>query len=369
MIQNPVRFSPFTPQPIALLSEEGEWIGPFELSLEDSTLQRFYRDMLQARLLDERLTILLRTGKTSFVAPLSGHEAAQIGIAYALRRGHDWLFPYYRDLGLVLAMGLPLRELFGQVLATQADPAKGRQMPSHPGSRSLNIFTVASPIASHVPPAAGAAVSMKLQGTDQVAICTFGEGATSEGDWYAGINFAAVQGAPAVFICENNRYAISVDYTHQTAAPSVADKAHAFGIPGYQVDGMDVLASYFVVREAIERAREGQGPALVELLVYRYGAHSSADDDSLYRPREEVNYWKARDPILRFQRFLSRRGLWDPAWEESLRKELQAEQEAALSEALNAGEVPAEWMFDDVYAQPTWPLEEGRALIKEELHG
>ncbi len=360
-------FQPFTEQPIALLSEEGEWIGDFPLDLDETLLRRLYRDMLAVRLMDERFTVLLRTGKVSFTAPMAGHEAAQVAVAHALRRGHDWVFPYYRDYGLALALGVPPVEIFGQMIATRADPSKGRQMPCHPSSRPLNIFAAASTVASHIPPATGAALSMKIQGTGQVAVCTFGDGATSEGDWYAAINFAAVQRVPAVFVCENNRYAISVPYGCQTATRTIAEKAHAFGIPGYHVDGMDVLASYYVAREAIERARAGHGPSLVELVVYRYGPHSSADDDTRYRPREEVELWRQRDPLARYQRFLTRRGLWNEEWEQQLREEIAREQAEAIEAAERAGEVPAEWMFDDVYAEPLWHLERQRALLRAEL--
>ncbi|MBI5812561.1 MAG: thiamine pyrophosphate-dependent dehydrogenase E1 component subunit alpha [Deinococcota bacterium] len=367
MIKDSWTFKPFTDRPIALVDEQGSWVADFPMELPPDFLRGLYRDMLAARLLDEKFVILIRTGKTSFIAPHAGHEAAQVGIAQALQRGHDWLFPYYRDMGLMVAMGVPFKEIFGQMLGNAADPAKGRQMPSHPGSRALNIFTVCSAIASHIPPAAGAAISMKLQGTGQVSVCTFGDGATSEGDWYAGINFAAVQGAPAVFACLNNRYAISVDLSHQTAAHTIADKAHAFGIPGYHVDGMDVLASYFVMREVIERARSGHGPVLVELEVYRYGPHSSADDDLRYRSKEEVEAAKRRDPIERFRRFLEKQGLWNLEWEEMLRADLKAQIDRALEEAEAMGEVPALAMFDDVFAEPTWNLIEQRALVQEEL--
>lgn len=367
MVRDTRRFEPFSLEPIRLMGEEGEWLGAFPLDLTEETLRRLYRDMLAARMLDERYTILIRTGKTSFIAPAAGHEAAQVGTAYAIRPGFDWVFPYYRDHGLALALGVPLAELFGQMLATRADPNKARQMPAHPGSKRLNLFTVASPIASHIPPAAGAAISMKLQKTGQVVVCTFGDGATSEGDWYAGINFAAVQKAPAVFVAENNFYAISVNLRLQSGSPTIADKAHAFGIPGYLVDGMDVLASYYVVKEAVERARRGEGPSLIELQVYRYGPHSSADDDTRYRSREEVETWRKRDPILRFQRFLEKRGLWDEAWERALREEIGQEIAKALQEAEAAGEVPPEWMFEDVFAEMPWHLRRQRELLREEL--
>lgn len=367
MVRDTRRFEPFSLEPIRLIGEDGEWLGAFPLDLTEETLRRLYRDMLAARMLDERYTILTRTGKTSFIAPAAGHEAAQVGVAHAIRPGFDWVFPYYRDHGLALALGVPLVELFGQMLATRADPNKARQMPAHPGSKRLNLFTVASPIASHIPPAAGAAISMKLQKTGQVVVCTFGDGATSEGDWYAGINFAAVQKAPAVFVAENNFYAISVNLRLQSGSPTIADKAHAFGIPGYLVDGMDVLASYYVVKEAVERARRGEGPSLIELQVYRYGPHSSADDDTRYRSREEVEAWRKRDPILRFQRFLEKRGLWDKAWERALWEEIGQEIAKALQEAEAAGEVPPEWMFEDVFAEMPWHLRRQRELLREEL--
>lgn len=360
MIQETRLFKPFGKTPIALTTEAGTWSAPFELDLNDSTLHAMYRDLVLARLLDERLVNLQRTGKSSFIAPTSGHEGAHIGLAYAVRPGFDWLFPYYRDLGLVMALGVPLAEIFGQMLGTRADPNKGRQMPNHPGSAPLNIFTAASPIASHIPPAVGAAMSMKLRGTGQVAVATFGDGATSEGDFHAGVNFAAVQGAPIVFVCENNRYAISVDLHKQSASETVAAKAHAYGMPGYTVDGMDPLGCFYVLQEAVARAREGRGPALVELLVYRYGPHSNADDDSGYRSADEVAAWRGRDPLGRFRRFLEGRGLWSDAQEATLRDELKGRLEAALAEAEAAGRVPTEWLFDDVYAEQPDFLERQR---------
>lgn len=363
MIQETRLFEAFNQTPLSLVGEDGAWRGVFDLDLAPDTLRAMYRDLVCARLLDARLGQLQRLGKTSFVAPNAGHEGAHIGVAYALRAGSDWLFPYYRDHGLVVALGVPLREIFGQMLATRADPNKGRQMPAHPGSGALNIFTAASPIASHLPPAAGAALSMKLQNTGQVAVATFGDGATSEGDFHAALNFAGVQGAPVVFVCENNGYAISVDLRKQSGSATVAAKAHAYGMPGYTVDGMDTLACFYVMREAVARARSGQGPVLVELLVYRYGAHSSADDDSHYRAREEVAAWRARDPLPRFRRLLERRGLWSAGDEEALQGELEEALADALREAEDAGAVPTEWLFDDVYAHlPEFLLEQRETL-------
>jgi 2-oxoisovalerate dehydrogenase E1 component alpha subunit len=364
MIQDSQRFKPFTDRPISLIGDQGQWLGHFELDLSEDGLKGFYRDMLAARLLDESLTRMQRGGKISFAAPSAGHEAAQVGIAHSMKARQDWLFPYYRDSGLVLALGVPLRELLGQSMASRADPNKGRQMPAHPGSKDYKVFTVASAIASHLPPAVGAAISMKLLNTAEVAVASFGDGATSEGDFHAAINYAGVQGAPIVFACENNRYAISVDFHKQTASETIAVKAEAYGMPGYLVDGMDVLASYYVMKEAVERARSGHGPALVELTVYRYGPHSSADDDSRYRPKDEVERWKKRDPLKRFELFLRRQGIWEDAWGEDLETSIKAAQQEAAEEAENAGTWPTESMFEDVYAEPWWNLAEQQRELK-----
>ena len=349
MIRDSDRFPAFSDRPIRLIGAEGEWLGTFDLDLDDDALVGLYRDLLLARLTDERLVRLQRQGKSSFVAPSSGHEAIQVAIAHAVQPGRDWLFPYYRDTGVPTTIGVPLVEVFGQMLGTRADPARGRQMPSHPGSKDFNIYTAASPIASHIPPAVGTGIAMKIAGRGDVCVTSFGDGATSEGDWHAAINFAGAQGAPVLFVCENNRYAISVDLQKQTGSATIAEKARAYGMPGYLVDGMDLLACVYLLRELVARAREGFGPALVDATVYRYGPHSSADDDSVYRPREEVEAWRRRDPLPRFRALLERRGLWDDGAEEAARAEAAERLGAAVREAQEAGAVPFDWVFDDVF--------------------
>jgi 2-oxoisovalerate dehydrogenase E1 component alpha subunit len=360
VITDAQRFQPFSEDPIRLMDDSGAWLAPFSCDVDDDTLIALYRHMVVGRMVDERLVRLQLLGKSSFVAPSSGHEAAQVGIALSVRAGRDWVYPYYRDTALALALGWPPSEMFGQMMGTRADPARGRQMPAHPGSRALHMFTVASPIASHVPVAVGTALAQKLAGAGDATVCTFGEGATSEGDWHAGLNFAGAQGAPIVFACENNRYAISVDLEHQTGSPTVAAKAHAYGMPGYLVDGMDVLASYVVMRDLMAAARDGLGPALVEFTVYRYGPHSSADDDGVYRSKEEVAAWRARDPIPRYRRFLEDRGLWSEAREDEFRTATKAVLDAAEQASEEAGPVPVDWMFDDVLSRPTPQLERQR---------
>lgn len=363
MIGKTQRFEPFAEAPIRVIDEAGQWIAPFPCELDDDFLRGMYRDLVRARRLDERLSTLQRQGKVSFVASAAGHEGVQVGMARAVEPGRDWIYAYYRDLPLALAVGWPLAEAVAQQMATRADPARGRQMPAHPGSAALNLFTVASPIASHVPPAVGTAIAQKLAGKGDVTLCTFGDGATSEGDWHAALNLAGAQGAPAVFVCENNGYAISVAFRHQSGSVDVATKAHAYGMPGFRVDGMDPLACYYVTRQAVAAARDGLGPSLIEAFVYRYGAHSNADDDSRYRPADEVRAWRARDPLGRMRRFLEGRGLWDDASEAALAAELKVELDAAVHAVDAAGPIPLGWMFDDVLAAPSLQLRKQRAAL------
>jgi 2-oxoisovalerate dehydrogenase E1 component alpha subunit len=358
MIKIRERFTAFSSEPISLLNEQGEWLGSFTCDLEEARLVRLYHDMLAARLLDERYLKLRRMGNTSFTPPSAGHEAAQIAVANALMSGHDWVFPYYRDTGLCLSLGMPAKDILAQAMGSSLDLSRARQMPGHPSSRDLNVFSPASAIASHIPPAVGVAISMKLQNTGQVAVASFGDGATSEGDFHAAINFAGVQGAPIIFVCQNNRLAISVDYHKQTASETIAIKAKAYGMPGYFVDGMDVLACYYVMQEAVERARSGVGPSLVEMLCYRFGAHSSDDDDMRYRSKDEIKTWRKRDPLLRMQRFLEKQGLWSEKQERDWRAEIEAELNRVVAEIEAAPAVPTSWMFEDVFAEMPEHLQE-----------
>lgn len=361
-------FEAFSEQPISLIDANDRWCGAFDLDLDDSTLIDFYEDLLRMRLLDERLNTLLRTGKTSFVAPCSGHEAAQTGIGRAMRRHHDWLFPYYRDQGLAVLLS-SADEVLAQFQASCSDRNKARQMPGHPGSDQAHIFTVASSIAAQIPPAVGAAMAKQVQRSDEVVVTTFGDGATSEGDWHTAMNLAAVRKAPIVFACENNGYAISVRLAAQTATATIAEKARAYGMPGYRVDGMDVLACHYVMKQAIARARRGEGPALVDMAVYRYGPHSSSDDDSVYRAADEVAAWKKRDPIDRFYRFLAARNLIDEGADKALRERIKGELAAAGERAGAAGTAPVEWLFDDVLAELPWHLVDQRELLLGEVGG
>jgi len=269
-----------------------------------------YQKMLLARKLDERMWILHRQGKVAFHISGIGQEAAQVGLAFALKPGYDWVLPYYRDIGLVLSLGMQPRHLMLALFGKREDPSSGgRQMPSHFSYRPLNIVSVSSPVATNIPQAAGIALAAKLRHEDTVVVACFGEGSTSEGDFHEGLNWAGIHQLPVIFFCENNQYAISVPQTKQMAVENVADRAPAYGMPGVVVDGNDVLATYRATREAVKRARSGGGPTLLEAKTYRPVPHSSDDDDRSYRSREEVEIWKQRDPILRFEAYLEEQGL------------------------------------------------------------
>jgi 2-oxoisovalerate dehydrogenase E1 component alpha subunit len=307
------------------------------LGLTPDDLLSMYRTMLTARLVDEAAFRLNRQGKAPFVVPVSGHEGCQIGTAWALERGRDVWLPYYRDLAVVLVAGMTPYEVFLGLFAKADDPTSGgRQMPAHWSSRRLGIISGSSPIGTQVPHAAGIAYAVKYLGEDAVAACWFGEGATSEGDWHEGLNFAGIHRLPVIFVCENNRYAISVEQSKQMAVANVADRAVAYGFPGAVVDGNDVLACYAAMREAVARARAGEGPTLIECKTYRFQPHTSDDDDRTYRSREEVEEARRNDPLVRFARYLKEQGLVSDEQATSTAEEVKADIDEAVDKAWNA---------------------------------
>ena len=282
------------------------------LDLSDAQLHEIFHFMLTARLLDERMWALNRQGKAAFVVSSAGHEACQVGSAYALLRGSDFFVPYYRDLGVVLVAGLTPRDVLLGVYAKAEDPSNGgRQMPSHWGSHRLGIINGSSPIGTQVPHAVGLAYSVKYRREPAVVMCWFGEGATSMGDWHEAMNFAGIHKLPVVFVCENNKYAISVPQTKQMAIANVADRAAGYGFEGHVVDGNDVLACYEASKTAVDKARSGGGPTLIEAKTYRYAPHTSDDDDRTYRSKDEVKAARAKDPIPRFEAYLREQNLLD----------------------------------------------------------
>jgi 2-oxoisovalerate dehydrogenase E1 component alpha subunit len=305
------------------------------VELDGPTLLDMYWQMVRARRTDERIWVLHRQGRVAFHISGIGHEGVQVGAAYALRRGYDYAHLYYRDLAFSLALGYTPREFMLAVYGRDPEPTSGaRQMPSHWSNKKLGLVSSSSPVATQVPQAAGLALACKLRGEDRVVVTSLGEGSTSEGDFYEGLNWAGVHRLPLICLVENNIYAISVPMHLQMAVPNVADRAPMFGIAGAIVDGNDVLASYRVMREATERARGGGGATLLEAKTYRSVPHSSDDDDRTYRARSEVEEWKQRDPIKRFQAYLLEKGI--------LTSELVEEVELRVREEVNEAQANAE---------------------------
>lgn len=290
------------------------------LGLAVDDLLGMYRTMLLARRLDERMAIIQRQGRVAFHISCQGHEATQVGTAWALKPGVDFVHPYYRDLGVVLTIGLTPRQVMLAHLARRDDTfSRGRQMPAHYGDPDLHIITGSSPVATQIPQAVGIAYASRLRGEDAVTITYFGDGATSKGDFHEGLNFAGIHKLPVIFVCENNLYAISVHQTRQMAIENVADRAAGYGFPGVVVDGNDVLAVYEAMRKAVDRARCGEGPTLLEAKTYRFTPHSSDDDDRPYRSREEVEFWKThKDPIRLFRTYLFDEGILTESLDEEI---------------------------------------------------
>ncbi len=322
---------------------------PAELDRE--TLLEMYWHMLRSRRLDERAWTLHRQGKIAFHISAMGHEATQVGAAFGLRRGHDFVVPYYRDLALMLALGFTARGFMLGLFGKQGEPTSGaRQMPSHWGMRAANVVSTSSPVATQVPHAAGIALGIKLRGDDRVALTCIGEGSTSQGEWYEGLNWAAVHQLPFICLVQNNVYAISVPMDRQMAVSNVADRAAAFGMPGVVVDGNDILEVYAVMKAAADRGRAGDGPTLIEAKTYRLTPHSSDDDDRSYRSRDEVEAWKKRDPIATFRAQLESAGLLTPALAADYEARAAAEVDDAVQHAQAAPFPEISTAMSGVYA-------------------
>jgi pyruvate dehydrogenase E1 component alpha subunit len=329
--------------PVRVLDEDGEVVGDVP-DLGDEALVDIYRHMRLARHFDGRAVSLQRQGRMGTYPPLSGQEGAQIGSATALAED-DWMVPSYREHGAALVCGVPLE----QTLLYWMGHGAGNKAPE-----GVNVFPVAVPIASQVPHATGASWASKLRGTDEAFLCYFGDGATSEGDFHEGVNFAGVFDTPTVFFCNNNQWAISVPRERQTRSATLAQKAEAYGIDGVQVDGMDPLAVYSVTTAALEKARDPETdrprPTLIEAIQYRFGAHTTADDPTVYRDDEEVERWKAKDPIPRLETYLRSERILD----DDRVAEIEAAVEERVADAIDAAEAaarpePSE-LFEHAYA-------------------
>lgn len=320
--------------------------------LDEEDHRELRRAMLRIRLLDEKLLLMQRQGRIAFFGPFAGQEAAVVGSG-RVARPRDWIFPALREAGILLMRGFPLERYLGQMFGNTLDVAKGRQQPMHFSSREHNFVSLSSVIATQIPQAVGAAWAARIRREDVVVLGYMGDGATSENDFHAGMNFAAVYNVPCVLICQNNQWAISVPFEMQTASEGVAVKAQAYGMPGVAVDGNDVLAVLECTRRAHRRAREGGGPTLLELVTYRRGGHSSSDDPSRYRDEERTPPWLTVDPLERHLEWVLERGLWDREREEALRAGLREEIDAGIRKAEQAPAPDVSTLFEDVFEHMT----------------
>jgi pyruvate dehydrogenase E1 component alpha subunit/2-oxoisovalerate dehydrogenase E1 component alpha subunit len=344
---------------LQVLRPDGSWDAALDPELDPALLRRMHRTMVLLRALDERMLALQRQGRVGFYGACTGQEAAVVGSAAALTPT-DWVFPALREGAAMLWRGYPLTTYVSQVFGNALDPLKGRQMPSHMSDRRVNQVSWSSCIGSQLPQAVGAAWAVKLRGQPTVVMAYLGDGATSSADFHYAINFAGVYRVPMVLFCQNNGWSISVPTREQTASESIAVKALGYGVPGYRVDGNDLVAVHVVTRHAVERARRGKGPSFIEAVTYRIGAHSSSDDPTRYRDEAEVSLWRQRDPLLRLAHYLDARGIVALADQEAVRAEVDAEVRAAIAEAEAVGPPPLPSLFEDVYAQVPWHLAEER---------
>lgn len=320
--------------------------------LSDDQLIEIMRRMVFTRVLDQRAISLNRQGRLGFYAPVAGQEASMIGSQFALKKD-DFILPSYRDVPQIVFHGLPLHQVFLYSRGHQV----GGQIP-----KDVNVLMPQIIIGAQIVQCTGVAYGFKLRGDKHVAVTYIGDGGTSQGDFYEGINFAGAYQAPAIFIIQNNRYAISVPVEKQTKAKTLAHKAIAAGIPGYQVDGMDVLAVYKVVSEAVERARNGQGPTLIECLTYRYGPHTMAGDDpTRYRTNDEASEWEQNDPLIRFRKYLESKGLWSEDEENKVIEETKETIKGAIKKADEMAKMTIPDLIDVMFEVLPSHLEEQRA--------
>ncbi|WP_199614086.1 thiamine pyrophosphate-dependent dehydrogenase E1 component subunit alpha [Paenibacillus alkalitolerans] len=320
------------------------------LGLSDEQVLEMYYYMLLARKLDERMWLLNRAGKIHFVISCQGQEAAQTGAVFALDKHKDFLCPYYRDLAAVTVFGMTAKEHMLSAFGKAEDPnSGGRQMPGHYGSRKRRILTGSSPVATQVPHAVGLALAGRMEGKDLVAYVSFGEGSGNQGDFHEGANFAGVHKLPVIFFCQNNKYSISVPLSKQVAGESIAARANGYGFPGVTVDGSYPLEVYRVMKEAVDRARRGEGPTLIEALTTRITPHSS-DDDDRYRSKGEVEEAKRNDPILLFAQYLISAGVMDESKEREIIQRIVKEVDEATEYAQQAPYPEPEDALKHVYA-------------------
>src|SRR6266478_6102362 len=338
---------------LSILDSDGNLDTALEPKLADTDLRSLYRSMLLGRRLDERMVRLQRQGRIGTFAPTKGQEAAQVGSIFTLRPT-DWMVPSFRETAAMVWRGWPIEKL----LLFFAGHVEGGQ--PAPGQHDLSMTI---PVATQLPHAVGLAYAAQYRGDDVVVMAFFGDGATSEGDFHEAMNFAGVWHVPVVFVCQNNQWAISVPIKKQTHSRTLAQKALAYGFPGIQVDGNDVLAVYAASREAVLRAQAGEGPTLIECVTYRLGVHTTADDPTKYRSEAEVREWERKDPLTRFGAYLEKKTLLEPGLEEELDAEIA--RAVAVFESLPPADPLT--MFEHAYGELPAHLRAERQEMAERL--
>ena len=335
---------------LRVLRDDGSADPATDPHLPKERCLELYRGMLFLREFDRKMLGLQRQGRIAFYGAALGQEAAIVGSA-ACAGPEDWVFPALREGGAALLRGMPLSTYIGQLYGNSADESLGHQQPMHFSWRAGNHVSLSSPIGTQIPQAVGCAMAIRLGGERRAVLAYMGDGATSEGDFHVGMNFAGVFKSPVVLVCQNNGWAISVPVSAQTASRTIAMKARAYGFPGIRVDGNDLLAVFSATGAAMEKARSGGGPTFLELVTYRRLGHSSSDDPSRYRDAAEVAEWERKDPLERFRAHLEKKRLWNEKHEKAALAEFADRIAAAVKEAEAAAEPPLESLVEHVYAE------------------
>ncbi len=333
---------------LRVLPTEGNDHSGVSHDIPEDDLLRMHRVMTLTRALDERGMRYQRQGRLGFYLPSTGEEALQIGSAYCFE-AEDWMFPHYRVPGVALWRGADLDQMVANCFGNRDDNGKGRQMPVHYTMSEINWVSISSPLGTQIVQATGAARAMQIRGEKRIAVTYFGDGSSSTNDAHTGLNFAGVWKAPALFICNNNGWAISTPLAQQCAARSLADKAVGYGMPALRVDGNDVLAMVQAIREAVDHVRSGEGPMFVEAMTYRIAPHSSSDDPTIYQPGAEREEWQQRDPIARFRRYLVAAGVMTEDETQQIHEECAEVVLASFKRNENVEKPTLESLFDDVY--------------------
>lgn len=352
---------------LRILKDDGSlYDGAEAPTLDQATALKMYDTMVFTRVLDERMLAAQRQGRISFYMQCLGEEGTTVGSAAALTE-HDMIMAQYREQGALRYRGFTLEQFMNQLFSNELDLGKGRQMPVHYGSNSINYMTISSPLGTQIPQASGYAYAQKLRGLDAITLCYFGEGAASEGDFHAGMNMAAVHKAPVIFFCRNNGYAISTPANEQFVGDGIACRGVGYGMKTIRVDGADILAVYQATQMAREHALKHHEPVLIESIAYRLGAHSSSDDPSGYRSKEEEALWRKNDPIARFKAWLLQQGWLDEAADKAKTEQLRVDILDALKVAEKVAKPGIEHLISDVYAEPIPALQQQLDELKQHI--